>query len=138
MRSIASTANGGRPRLPSGAYGAISITRSAHGTTRFISSRNSRLRVRLVDKFSPRSVCFMRHMLAGSTIHCKHIRRLIVQSILRGHNQPPALLIYFLLFAELRDRLETKRANRPPLASWSCDTTRNHEGGRCPHPLIRK
>ncbi len=29
MRSIASIANGGRPRLPSGAYGAISITRSA-------------------------------------------------------------------------------------------------------------
>ncbi|WER50899.1 hypothetical protein CupriaWKF_31715 [Cupriavidus sp. WKF15] len=24
----------------------------------------------------------MRYMLAGSTIHCKHIRRLIVQSIL--------------------------------------------------------
>lgn len=30
----------------------------------------------------------------------------------------------FWFFADLRDRLETKRANRPPLVSWSCDTTR--------------
>ncbi|MCY1311198.1 hypothetical protein D9M70_614770 [compost metagenome] len=81
----------GWPRLPSGAYGAISITKSAHGTTRFISSRNSRLRVRLVDKFSPRSACFMRYMLAGSTIHCKQIRRLIVQSI------PWPAVIFFLI-----------------------------------------
>ena len=42
-----------------GANGATKATRSAHGTTRFISSKNSRLRVRLVVRFRPRSVCFM-------------------------------------------------------------------------------
>ena len=67
MRSIVSTANGGRPPLAlgAGACGAISDTSSAHGTTRFISSRNSRLRVRLVLRsypLSPRLICFMSAM----------------------------------------------------------------------------
>jgi hypothetical protein len=64
-----STANGGRPPLVPGcgACGAISDTSSAHGTTRFISSRNSRLRVRLVLRSNPlslRLICFM-----ASTLH---------------------------------------------------------------------
>jgi hypothetical protein len=67
MRSMVSTANGGRPPLApgAGAYGAISETSSAHGTTRFISSRNSRLRVRLVlrsNPLSPRLICFIPSM----------------------------------------------------------------------------
>jgi len=47
MRSMVSTANGGRPPLApvAGACGAINDTSSDHGATRFISSRNSRLRV---------------------------------------------------------------------------------------------
>ena len=46
MRSMVSTANGGRPPLApgAGACGSISETSSAQGTTRFISSRNSRSR----------------------------------------------------------------------------------------------
>ena len=59
MRSIVSTGNGGRPRLPSGACGNTSATSSAHGTTPFISSRNSRLRVRLVVKSNPRLACLI-------------------------------------------------------------------------------
>ena len=48
---------------------ARSIAASAdHGTTRSISSRNSRLRVFFVDRFSPRSACFI--MGARST-RCK-------------------------------------------------------------------
>ena len=61
MRSIVSTAKGGRPRFPSGAYGVIRSTSACQGTTRSISSRNSRLRVRFVVRFSPRSACFMAH-----------------------------------------------------------------------------
>ena len=59
IRNIVSTGNGGRPRLPSGACGNISATSLPHGTTRFISSRNSRLRVRLVVKSNPRLACLM-------------------------------------------------------------------------------
>src|ERR1700712_5268675 len=59
MRNIVSTGNGGRPRLPPGACGNTSATSSLHGTTRFISSRNSRLRVRLVVKSNPRLACLM-------------------------------------------------------------------------------
>lgn len=32
----------------------MSVAKADHGTTRFISSRNSRLRVFFVDRFSPR------------------------------------------------------------------------------------
>ena len=46
MRSITSVANGGRPVLPAGACGAISANSSVHAITRFILSKNSRLRVR--------------------------------------------------------------------------------------------
>lgn len=49
MRSIASAAKGGRPRRPSGRYGDTSATNSDYGTTRSISPRNSRRRVRLPD-----------------------------------------------------------------------------------------
>lgn len=65
MRSIVSMTNGVRPRLPSGAYGVIKLTRTAHGTTRSISARNSRLRVRLVVR--PRSACFMAQILDAQT-----------------------------------------------------------------------
>src|SRR6218665_516368 len=65
MRSIVSTANGGRPRLPSQAYRAISATNAAHGTTRSISARNSRLRVRFVVRFRPRSACFMAQIFSA-------------------------------------------------------------------------
>src|SRR5277367_4508254 len=37
-----------------------------HGTTRVISSRNSRLRVRLVDRFKPRSICVITSLLEFS------------------------------------------------------------------------
>src|SRR5574337_988506 len=66
-RSMVSTAKGGRPPLAPGvgACGAISDTSSAQGTTRFISSRNSRLRVLFVlrsNPLSPRLICFMSAM----------------------------------------------------------------------------
>ena len=109
MRSIASTANGGRPRLPSGAYGAISITRSAHGTTRFISPKNSRLRVRFVDKFSPRSVHFMAYMFACSPILDKHIREPVMHSI---PNHLPRLSRCIFLLGLLEPLLSV--ASSPP------------------------
>ena len=76
MRSIVSTANGGRPRLPSGAYGVIRPTKAAHGTTRSISARNSRLRVRLVVRLRPRSACFMAHDFLSSSARRAHRRRI--------------------------------------------------------------
>ena len=48
MRSIVTSSNGGRPVLARRAYGAFSDSNSVHGTTRFISSRNTALRVRRV------------------------------------------------------------------------------------------
>ena len=65
MRSIVLTKNGGRPRRPCGAYGAINASSSVHGTTRSICARNSRLRVRLVLRFNPSSVCCMGVMIAA-------------------------------------------------------------------------
>ncbi len=59
IHNIVSTGNGGRPRLPSGACGDTIATSSPHGTARFISSRNSRLRVRLVVKSNPRLACLI-------------------------------------------------------------------------------
>src|SRR5581483_3795684 len=59
MRSKLSGANGGRPRLPSGRYGDTSATNSAQGTTRSISSRNSRRLVRLAVIPRPRLCCFI-------------------------------------------------------------------------------
>jgi hypothetical protein len=40
---------------------------AAHGTTRSIYAKNSRLRVRLVLKFNPSSACFMRQIVAASS-----------------------------------------------------------------------
>ncbi|KQP23489.1 hypothetical protein ASF43_06440 [Pseudorhodoferax sp. Leaf267] len=51
------------PALPSGAYGVIRLISAAHGTTRSISARNSRFRVRLVVRFRPRSACSMAQIL---------------------------------------------------------------------------
>ena len=48
----------------------MSATSADHGTTRFISLRNSRLRVLLVDRFSPRPSWFgavTRLAIIGST-----------------------------------------------------------------------
>ena len=51
--------HGGRPRVPTGECELINSTNAAHGTTRLISSRNARLRVRFIVRFRPRSACFM-------------------------------------------------------------------------------
>src|SRR5215218_2759239 len=59
MRSIVSTANGGRPVFARGQCGSTTCTSAGHGTTRSISSRNSRLRVFFVDRFRPSPSCFM-------------------------------------------------------------------------------
>ena len=53
---MVSAANGGRPRLPSGKYGVIGSTSGVYGTTRSISAKNSRLRLRLVGGFRAKSV----------------------------------------------------------------------------------
>ncbi len=76
---MVSTANGGQPPLAprAGACGVISATSSDHGTTKFISSRNSRLRVLLVLRSkpaAPRLICFMpilSHILWSSTGLCR-------------------------------------------------------------------
>lgn len=60
MRSMASTANGGRPRRPSGRRGAINEARSPQGPAHSISPRNSRLRVRWLGDPYPRLCGFMR------------------------------------------------------------------------------
>ena len=65
MRSIVSTANAGRPPLavvPLDANGSIRPTSFVQGTTRFISSRNMRLRVLLATSSNPmvaRLICFI-------------------------------------------------------------------------------
>ena len=69
MRSSISTGNGGRPLRPSGAYGAIKSTNSCHGTTCCICSRNSRLRVFLVERFRPRSNCCIGRDAAAHGTH---------------------------------------------------------------------
>lgn len=74
MRSNISTGNGGRPLRPSGAYGAISASISLQGTTCCICSRNSRLRVFLVERFRPRSVCCMGRNADAPGTQCKHMR----------------------------------------------------------------
>src|SRR5690242_6252893 len=68
MRSIVSIANGGRPVLLFGQCGSMISTNTFQGTTRSISSRNSRLRVFFVDRFSPRLACFMPHMLVARAV----------------------------------------------------------------------
>jgi hypothetical protein len=64
IRSITSIGIGDRTRAPEGACGVISLTSAAHDTTRFISSRKSCLRVRLLDVFSPSSACFVVNIIA--------------------------------------------------------------------------
>ena len=65
MRSIVSTANAGHPPLAvvsQEANSSIKLTNSVYGTTRFISWRNTRLRVRLVTSPNPalaRLICFV-------------------------------------------------------------------------------
>lgn len=53
------------PILPAGAGGTVSDRSSDRGITKFISSGNSRLRVRLVASSNPvlaRHICFMAHL----------------------------------------------------------------------------
>ena len=59
MRNIVATAKGGRPVFARGQCGSTICTSETQGATRSISSRNWRLRVFLVDKFSPSPSCFM-------------------------------------------------------------------------------
>ena len=59
VRNMVSMAKGGRPVLDLGQCGSTTPTSTSHGTTLFICSRNSRLRVFLVDRFNPRLTCFM-------------------------------------------------------------------------------
>lgn len=54
MCNIVATGNGGRPVSPFGQCGSINLYSRDHITTRLISSKNSRLRVRLLDRFKPR------------------------------------------------------------------------------------
>ena len=82
MRSSDSTGNGGRPRLPSGMNGTISATRADHGTTRSISSRNSRRRVRFVEVPNPRLLCFMGSMVSGNQANAKHAFGRFMQTFL--------------------------------------------------------
>src|SRR4051812_2450571 len=58
-------ANGGLPVLLFGQCGSMICTSAFQGTTRSISSRNSRLRVFFVDKFRPRLICFMAWIFAA-------------------------------------------------------------------------
>lgn len=55
VRSMVSTADGGRPLLPSGAYGDTNPTSAGQGTTRSICAGNSRLCLRLGVRCSPGS-----------------------------------------------------------------------------------
>src|SRR3990167_7825050 len=76
MRSIVSTGNDGRPPLdpvPLAANGSIRLTNSVHGTTRFISSRNTRLRVLLVTSSNPvvaRLICFINVVSPNQSSAC--------------------------------------------------------------------
>ena len=56
-------------------------TRSAQGTTRFISSRNSR--VRFAVKFNPKSACFIVHFVAVSARLHKQVCGRLMQRILK-------------------------------------------------------
>lgn len=64
----------GPASLAQGACGAISASSSDHGTTRFISSRNSALRVLCLLRFRPRSCCFM-GILSGAAQPFKLLQR---------------------------------------------------------------
>lgn len=59
MRSIVSTASGGRPVLARGECGSTICTSTTQGTTRSISSKNLALRVFLVEMFRPGPGCFV-------------------------------------------------------------------------------
>ena len=59
---MVSSAKGGRPMRWSGECWRSRASSACHGITWFISSRNSRLRVRLMDNSNPllaRLICFM-------------------------------------------------------------------------------
>jgi hypothetical protein len=56
---MVSTAKGGRPVFARGQYGSTICTKEVHGTTRSISSKNSRLRDFFVDRFRPSPSCFI-------------------------------------------------------------------------------
>jgi hypothetical protein len=77
MRSISSTAKGRRPWA---AYDATNSTSAAHGTTRALCARNSRLRVRLVVRFKLRWVCCMTQ--AASTLRAALCRPSLAVGIL--------------------------------------------------------
>jgi len=69
MRSIVTSSKGGRPVLARGAFSAISDSNSVHGTTRFISSRNTALRVRRVLRFRPSSSWVMTPLFLPCLAH---------------------------------------------------------------------
>ena len=60
--------NGGLPVVAFGACGSTICTSAAHGTTRSICSRNSRLLVFFVDRFRPNPSCFMASMCDSEDI----------------------------------------------------------------------
>jgi hypothetical protein len=66
-----------------------------HGTTRSICARNSRLRVRLIARFSPRSACFIGGRRCRSQASACKLRagRRLVQTFLSHHNRFPVALV---------------------------------------------
>src|SRR3954447_10048896 len=84
MRSIVSTLNGGRPVLAFGQCGSTICTSTAHGTTRSISSKNSRLRVFFVERFRPSPSCFMLAIVAPAVTSGKTGQHGVMQTILRS------------------------------------------------------
>lgn len=86
MRSMVSIANKGRPADLTGLWGPMRATNSRQGTTNPISSRNSRLHVRLV---------FISNPLPGSFASCGNLRmracegRRVLQSFLSSLDNSP-------------------------------------------------
>ena len=94
MRSIVSIANGGRPVLARGQCGSTICTSTAHGTTRSISSRNSRLRVFFVDRFRPRPSCFiMGSIVAALEPSDKSGQHGVMQTFLSSNVRPHNLAL---------------------------------------------
>jgi hypothetical protein len=109
MRSMGSTTNGGRPPLaPSvGACSVISDTSSTQSTIRFISSRNSRLRVLLVLHSHPLSLR-LNLLLRGTASH-RALSGEVAQTLPTGHHNLP-LHLSITLRRELY-RVSLKRVN---------------------------
>ena len=91
MRSIVSMANGGRPVLLFGQYGSMISTRTFHGATRSISSRNSRLRVFFVDRFRPSLACFMSSMFVALAARSNACQPEVLQTFPNVRRKGPAV-----------------------------------------------